>query len=488
MRLVPRSLFGRLVLVLLAGLVAAQLLSGAINYAERSHMLLQASGMQSAQRIAEVAKLLDSLSPPERARIVSILNVPPQVVTLEAGPLPGDAAGEGGAQLAMFSAALRRAMGDGRELRVSARKASAGWSAALERRHGEMMRNAPGPGMGSGTRAPMMMGGMFFLTQVRLSDGTWVAFDTHLPEDAASLPGRLLLTLAILLATVLAVSVVAVRWLTRPLKALAAAADELGRDIHRPPLPESGPTEVRHAAQAFNRMQARLARFIEERTRMLAAMSHDLKTPITRMRLRADLLDDEELRSQFEKDLAEMAAMVTDTLAFMRGIESAEPRRPIDVMALLESLQADNEAMGREVAIEGSATGTVSGVPQLLRRCLANLIDNAVLYGKRATIRIEEGPTELAIRIRDAGPGLPQSELERVFEPFYRLEGSRSRETGGTGLGLGIARNVAQSHGGDVRLRNHPEGGLEAILTLPASSCAANSPANRSTAPQSVYS
>jgi signal transduction histidine kinase len=466
MRIVPQSLFGRLTWVLLGGLIVAQLLSAAINYAERSQTLFRASGMRSAQHIAEVAKLLDSLDPAERQRIVSILNVPPQVVTLASGPLPG---GEAGANpdLLMFRAVLRRAIGDDREIRVSMRGGADAWPAVLERGHREMMRNAPGPG--PGMRRPMMMSGIFFLTQIRLSDGTWVTFDTHVPDDAASLPWRLLLNLGVLLAAVLLISIVAVRWLTRPLHALAVAADELGQDIHRPSLPETGPTEVRRAAQAFNRMQARLVRFIEERTRVLAAMSHDLKTPITRMRIRSDLLDDEELRGQFERDLAEMEAMVTDTLAFMRGIESTEPRRPIDMMALLESLQADNEAMGREVSLEGRTTVPVGGVAQLLRRCVSNLLDNAVLYGKRASIHVEEGPTELTVRIRDAGPGLPASELEKVFEPFYRLEASRSRETGGTGLGLGIARNIAHAHGGEVQLRNHPEGGLEAILTLPRS-------------------
>jgi signal transduction histidine kinase len=480
MRLAPRSLFGRLVLVLLGGLVVAQLLSAAINYAERTQQLMHASGVQSAQRVADAAKLLDSLGAEERRRVAAILSVPPQIVTLDRAPaaLDGEARDE---RLATFREAVRNALGDGREIRVSMREASAASQAAFESRRREMMAtHGPmggpgmgrpgmgGPGMGGpGMGGPGMMRGVFFLTQVRLSDGSWVTFDTLLPEDSAPPSWKLPVTLAILLAAVLAVSIVAVRWLTRPLKALATAAEELGRNIHRPPLPEIGPTEVRDAATAFNRMQARLARFIEERTRVLAAMSHDLKTPITRMRLRSDLLDDEALRAQFEKDLAEMEAMVTDTLAFMRGLESTEAPRPIDVMALLESLQADNEAMGREVRLEGRASAPVPGVAQLLRRCLSNLVDNAVIYGGHASIRVEEEPRELRIRVRDAGPGLPESELERVFEPFYRLEASRSRETGGTGLGLGIARNIARSHGGDVRLRNHPEGGLEAILTLP---------------------
>jgi len=309
--------------------------------------------------------------------------------------------------------------------------------------------------------------GISFLIQVRLQDGTWATFDTQVTQESASLPWRVLLTLATLLAAVLLLSYIAVRWVTRPLQLLATAADELGRDINRPPLPEGGPAEVHRAAHAFNTMQTRLVHFIDERTRLLTAMSHDLKTPLTRMRLRAELLEDASLRQKFEADLLEMEAMVTQTLEFMRGLSNREPTQLIDIMGLLESLQADNEAMGRTVTIDGSLATPLKGMPQLLKRCISNLIDNAVLYGQQAEITVEDGADALTIRVRDHGPGIPESDIDKVFEPFYRLEGSRSRDTGGTGLGLSIARNIAQAHGGDVRLRNHAGGGLEAILTLP---------------------
>jgi signal transduction histidine kinase len=308
---------------------------------------------------------------------------------------------------------------------------------------------------------------MSMLTQVQLQDGTWATFDTHVTQEAANLPWRLLLTLLLLLVAVLLVSWLAVRWVTRPLHVLASAADELGRDINRPPLPEQGPAEVSRAARAFNTMQSRLARLIDDRTRILAAMSHDLKTPITRMRLRADPLEDDNLRVKFEKDLLEMEAMVTQTLDFMRGLGQRQPKQPVDIMGLLESLQVDNEAMGRTVTIKGRVTRPCAGNPPLLKRCISNLIDNAIIYGTQADISVEEERDRLTIRIRDHGPGIPDSELEKVFEPFFRLETSRSRETGGTGLGLSIARNIAQTHGGDVRLHNHEGGGLEATLTLP---------------------
>jgi signal transduction histidine kinase len=253
----------------------------------------------------------------------------------------------------------------------------------------------------------------------------------------------------------------------RPLQQLTGAAEALGQDLKRPPLPEDGPREVQQAARAFNTMQRRLSALIDDRTRVLTALSHDLKTPLTRMRLRADLLDDDEQRLRFESDLKEMETMVAHTLEFMRGLGGNEPRQPLDMMALLAALQSDNEAMGRTVRIEGGAAVPFTGAASLLKRALANLVDNAVLYGGQATVRVEQTADTLTLRIQDNGPGMPEAELERVFEPFYRLEASRSRATGGTGLGLGIARNIARAQGGDVVLRNLGEGGLEAVLSLP---------------------
>ena len=460
----PRSLFGRLMVVLASGLIITQLLSAAINLAERDTVLGQAMGMQPAQRIADVVKLLDSLSPAERARIVSILNVPPLIVSLDRAPVSEVSDSTGGAHAAMFAAVLRAALGNERPIRVNMTGTPPMWMPGTAHTGGRFPMVGPvgPPGM-----HPFPPDGVAILTQVRLQDGTWASFETQLSQAAADLPWRVLLTLAILLAAVLLLSYVAVRWVTRPLNVLASAADALGHDINRPPLPESGPIEVSRAARAFNTMQASLVRLIDERTRLLTAMSHDLKTPITRMRLRTELLENDSLREKFEKDLVEMETMVTQTLEFMRGVTHREPEQPVDIMALLESLQADNEAMGRTVTIDGRVTRPFSAVPQLLKRCISNLIDNATVYGQRAEIRVDECPSELILHIRDHGPGIPDAELERVFEPFIRLEGSRSRETGGTGLGLSIARNIARAHEGEVRLRNHENGGLEAILTLP---------------------
>jgi len=240
----------------------------------------------------------------------------------------------------------------------------------------------------------------------------------------------------------------------------------MGRDVRQPPLAERGARELRDAAHAFNTMQERMQRYLDSRTRVLAAMSHDLKTPLTRLRLRLETLPDDEAQARFARDLDEMESMVRGTLALLRNLSDDEARTPIDVNALLERLQSEFAELGANVKIQGRATRPFTGRPQALKRCLTNLISNAVNFGTHATVAVEDG-TALVIRVSDEGPGLPPEELERVFEPFYRVESSRNRDTGGTGLGLSIARDIAQSHGGSLIVRNLPSRGLEAVLALP---------------------
>lgn len=466
MSMVPRSLFSRLVLVLLAGLFVAQLLSFAMHMHERGEVLAQATGLQSAQRIADIVRLLDPLNPAERLKIVQVLSAPPLAVSLARTPLKGAGSdGDMGMRATMFSAMLKRYLADNRDVVVEVTAAAA---------------NMQNPGMGPGKRwhegtgewmPPMMrhsaVPGLRFVAQVRLHDGTLATFDTRAPDSTASWPYRLLLSIAVLLLAVVVVSLIAVRWATRPLKALADAADELGKNINRPPMPETGPVEVARAARAFNTMQTRLAGYIRERTQVLAAMSHDLKTPITRLRLRAELLDDAQLRVKFTSDLQEMESMVAAALDFLRGLENSEAPQPMDIMALLESLQADMQETGGHVEITGRTQRPYTARAQALKRCIGNLVENAVKYGQRACVVVDDNDTRLELRIQDEGPGIPAGELEKVFEPFYRVEASRNRDTGGTGLGLAIARSVAELHGGSIVLANRVSGGLEAILTLP---------------------
>ncbi|HPE81282.1 MAG TPA: ATP-binding protein [Gammaproteobacteria bacterium] len=308
-----------------------------------------------------------------------------------------------------------------------------------------------------------------FIVQAELQGGEWITFTYSLPEELSDWPWDLLAALVVLLLAVVVVSFVAVRWMTRPLSQLAVAADELGKDIQRVPLEEKGPTEVRRAARAFNTMQARLSRFVEERTRILAAISHDLKTPITRMRLRLEKVSDNAVRDKLERDLSEMQILVQGSLDFMRGMALREKTQKLDINALLESLRDDAQDMGQSVSIRGTAAVPYLGKPLALKRCFVNLIENAIRYGREAEIEVRDSEAELQIVITDKGPGLPDDTLEKVFEPFYRIEASRNPKTGGTGLGLSIARNIARGHGGELRLENSAEDGegLRAVLTLP---------------------
>jgi signal transduction histidine kinase len=237
--------------------------------------------------------------------------------------------------------------------------------------------------------------------------------------------------------------------------------------VRQPKLEEKGARELRDAARAFNTMQDRLQRYLDSRTRVLAAMSHDLKTPLTRLRLQVETtLDDAAIQARFGKELDEMESMVRGALALFRGLDDDETLAPIDINALVATLRSEFTEMGADVTAEGQALQPFMGKPQALRRCLTNLLANAVKFGTRAKLVVEDG-TALLIRVRDEGPGIPPDELERVFEPFYRVESSRNRDTGGTGLGLSIARDVAQAHGGSLVAQNLPAGGLEALLVLP---------------------
>ncbi|OSM05278.1 putative sensor signal transduction histidine kinase [Magnetofaba australis IT-1] len=306
-----------------------------------------------------------------------------------------------------------------------------------------------------------------FVAQVQLRDGQWAAFYHDMPEALFESPTRLLASLALVSAALFLITFVVVRLATRPLSMLATAARGLGEDIQRPPLIECGAREMREAARALNAMQARIQRYVQERTHLLAALSHDLKTPMTRLRLRAEMLDDEALREKILRDVGEMEAMTSSSLDFIRGMEGSEESQQTDLNAMLETLCEEHRDMGRDVRLMSSQIPPVNIKPNSIKRCLDNLVSNAVAYGERAYIRAGYGRHGLHIVVADDGPGIPEAELEEVFEPFVRLETSRNRRSGGTGLGLGIARNIVRAHHGELTLKNRPEGGLEAILFLP---------------------
>ncbi len=456
MRLLPQSLFGRLALILLFGLLLAQLFSTLLQFHDRGQRLFAASGTQSAERIAEIVRLLDGEDATRRQQLVAILNVPPLKVSLSAPLWPDSQPMVAGSPSAEFRDRLKSQLGERYRLQVAVSDQPA--MNILHEGNGSMMHMEH-----MGMTAP---DALVFLAQVQLSDGSWVTFENRINDEIFANSTMLLVNIAVLIIIVLLVSLIAVRLATRPLTLLAKQAEKLGNDINQPPLAEIGPTEMRHASHAFNTMQRRLQRFIEDRSRLLTAISHDLKTPITRMRLRAEMLDDAEQRDNFIRNLDEMQAIASETLDFLRADDAGENLEAVDICALLETIKEQAVEIGQKVEIASCNAGSCSARPQALKRCIINLVDNAIKYAGSVEITASETDTAIVISICDSGPGIPEQQLEAVFEPFFRLETSRSRETGGTGLGLSIARNIALSHGGDLQLFNHKDGGLKAVLTL----------------------
>jgi len=311
-----------------------------------------------------------------------------------------------------------------------------------------------------------------FLVSLRLADGEWCNLRVDLTPPRPWHSDTFLLAFLAMTLAAAALALWAVRRLIRPVRDLAEAADRLGRDVNAPPLPEAGPSEVATAAHAFNTMAARIRRFVGDRTQMLAAIGHDLRTPITRLRLRAEFMEDDEQRRKMLADLDEMEQMIAGTLAFARDDSATEPTVAVDLAALCRTV-LDEAADARPdraaaIAYAGPARLTAPARPVALKRALANLVGNALAYGGAARLALVAEPNQpIRIGIEDDGPGIPAAELENVFQPFRRLENSRNRETGGAGLGLPIARNIFRAHGGDVVLRNRPGGGLLAEATLP---------------------
>jgi signal transduction histidine kinase len=302
--------------------------------------------------------------------------------------------------------------------------------------------------------------------EAALPDGQRITF-TIPYELLRNVNGLLLFLILIVVASAL-VSIWTARRLAAPIKEFAGAAERLGVDLTMPPLVVRGPRELRVTIAAVNRMQHRLQRFLEDRTQMLAAISHDLRAPLARLRLRAELVADGEQQLRMFDDLEAMNAMIESTLAFACDESRQEPRRLVDLGVLVGDVCEDVADAGGEVSYAGRRGIDVACRPTLVRRAVANLIDNAVKYGGNAHVKIIHDESRVMIVVDDDGPGIPPGEQEKVFAPFYRREAARDPAKAGVGLGLSIARTVAREHGGDVTLKNRDSGGLSALIELPA--------------------
>ena len=485
----PQSLFGRLIAALIIAVVLAQAASLYLFARDRERFVLDSSVREWSRRITEVTLLLEQLPPEQRAGTLQRLKeqarrlalrherralrprpgqspgglfLLPPIEAMPAQPRPSPRRGSWPRifiQLPFLSDVemplkqqLREELGSGYQVTVQPASAPQGEVIAI-----------PSPFFGTVADRPTQA----YDVSVRLPDSSILIYRVTRVSPGAPLPRSLIVNLILLVAVLVIALYVAAGSITRPLSRLARAADNLGRSVRQPKLEEQGARELRHAARAFNTMQDRLLRYLDSRTRVLAAMSHDLKTPLTRLRLQVETqIDDPALQARFGKELDEMESMVRGALALFRGLNDEEALEPVDVGLLLETVRGEFVEMGKDVTVDGRAIAPVPGKPQALKRCITNLVANAVKFGTRAHILVRDRG-RLEISVCDDGPGIPADQLEKVFEPFYRLESSRNRDTGGTGLGLSIARDVAQAHGGSLVLHNRPEGGLEARLTLP---------------------
>jgi signal transduction histidine kinase len=456
----PHSLFGQLFLAVLIGVLAATLISTFLVSRDRDRTLVQASVREWSRRVVDMTASMQLLQPGERVEASSLLQSWPQFRRLRSPPPtrlqplfepPGLSA-----TIPDFRSSLERQlrMVLGPDYQVSVTPTTDPGKTALT--------------LGRPGAEAFERGGQLYDVSVAIPGGDPLLFRLAQGQRVAPLPRSLLFNL-MLLALLTAIAVYAVtRGITRPLSALARAAEAVGRDLRQPPLVERGSREVRDAARAFNTMQERMQRHVDSRTRVLAAMSHDLKTPLTRLRLRMATLDDVDLQFRVDRDLDEMEGMVHGALTLLRGLNDDEPAEAVDINELLSTLQGEFAELGTPFEVRGRARLLYAGKPMALKRCLTNLISNATKFGGGVSVQVEDGAAVI-ISVRDQGPGIPPEHLVHVFEPFYRVESSRNRDTGGTGLGLCIARDIAQAHGGALTLSNLPQGGLQATLTLPRS-------------------
>jgi len=459
-RIGPRSLRGQILLAVLAALALAQGVGAAITIFARAEAVRVAMLNEAMDRTAALVFVLERTEPDLHPPLLRTAEIP--LTRLSLDPMPATR---------RLDPALRRqarrlasALDDAvpRDLRlalVDARPVRP----ARESTSGKTRKSRPEAERAFRGRGAERLEARALSLSVPLADGLWLNAQFGLLRPDRGLPALSGISFALAAAAIGAALWLTLSRLLGPLRRLGAAAERLGRGEDAKALPVAGPAEMRALTEAFNAMQTRLTRLVHDRTKMLAALGHDLRSPLTALRVRAEMVDDDETRERLLISLAEMQEMVDQTLTYARGVWTAEAMADVDIASLVT-----------ELADEAGFAATVPPQPVILRlrpsavrRGLRNLIDNARRYGTVAEIALAANATMATITVADRGPGIPEADLARVFDPFVRLESSRSRETGGTGLGLSIARSIMQAHGGEVTLQNRSGGGLIATVTLP---------------------
>jgi signal transduction histidine kinase len=466
LRRLPDRITGRIVIAVVAALFATQAITVALLWMMRPAEPRFFSGRWLAEQVAAIAPRVFAASPEARNGVTdgfeerSWLSIEwrrdDPMIANEAASWP----------YLQLRTMVEGALEDqAAPLQVVVGRSEHGWFAPGPRRAGIGFR-------GRESGLPDISVPAAFVIGVRGPDGTWLTVAPREPWHSFRF-ATILLWLALVGAVVGLLSVRAARRLIVPLDGLAKAATRLGIDRDAPEVRESGPVELRAIARAFNEMRERLTRFVGDRTQMLAAISHDLRTPLTRLRLRAEYIADPEQRRKVLEDIAQMETMIGETLAFAGDDAAREKRAPTDIAAMLASICDDLADAGHAASYSGPDHVVATCQPTALRRAFTNLIDNAAKHGGGARVTLVERGAAIEVVVADDGPGIPAGEIEKVFAPFYRLDRSRSRDTGGIGLGLAVTRTILRAHGGDVQLANGDGSGLRATVTLPKAAAAA---------------
>lgn len=452
--ILPNSIAGRTLAVMVSGLILSHMLSVAIYTTDRRSAINLVGGEHISERMITLARLIEGASPAERDRLAEIASENILAVSLAAEPsIPNvtPASQEEKILTEVFSEHL--ASKGVREFRLR-------YGDAPEDRDGTVS------GLISGPRKLMQV-------SLRLEGGGWLNCSALIETTSSIWSLRFLLSLGVMTIAVIIVSALVVYHINGPLRTFAGAANRFGTNINSPPLPVKGPREVRAAVSAFNDMQERLKRLISDRRQMLAAVSHDLRTPITLLRLRAEFVENELERGKMLATLTEMEEMVESILRFVRDDADHEEVQSVDLVALINAICDDISDIGGQAVFEGPDRLIYRCRPNSLKRALSNLVDNAVKFGGSALVRLSMTGRNIEVVIEDNGPGIAESELEAIFDPFYRIESSRSRDTGGVGLGLSVARSIVDAHGGHILISNRLEGGLRVNVELPGELSAA---------------
>jgi len=470
----PRSLGGRLVLLLVATLAGSQVLLVLLLRSQQDAVIERIARSQALSQTVTLARLLDTSPPAEGPRLAQAFRSREACAMLADTPPPARAMSGPERNLADLLARMLHGVRAGPPQVAIAPSGALNCGVSLTDDAPWMRRPGDDREMPSGPPGPEH-GATVALT-VPLAEGRWLTLFA-----AVGLPGGLnratLWSFLISAIAVAAVTMLGVRRQTRSLRALAEASERLGRGERVAPLAVAGPSEVASAIRAFNTMQERLGQFMRDRLKLIAGISHDLRTPLTTLRLKAEFVDDAAVREDLVATIDELAAICEATLAFTRAEAQDETTQSLDLRALCAELADQFALSGADVEIASGAPFPLACRPVALKRALRNVIENAVRYGGCARISLTRpatpsGSEAVAIRIDDDGPGLPADQMEDAFKPFVRLEASRNAATGGIGLGLSIARSIVRAHGGELTLENRPDGGLRAQIVLPTTPAA----------------